>query len=322
VTAGNSGSPLRVAVIGVGYLGRFHAQKYLALPDVKLIGVSDLEADAGREFARSCGVDFFEDPRSLLGRVDAVSIATSTPAHYDIAKLFLEHGVHCFVEKPLTTTSAQGRDLTACAERAGLKLQVGHVERFNPALLSARDKLGAVQFIECHRLAPFKTRGADVDVVLDLMIHDLDVILSLINAKPSTVSAVGICVLTDNVDIANARIEFDSGAIANVTASRVSMTAQRKFRVFQRNQYLSIDFGNGEVQLVTHDSGSVAQPGSLKEERWNLEKGDALLAEVAAFVDSVRNNEPCVVGGRDGVAALELAESILADIRRRDLGRR
>jgi predicted dehydrogenase len=319
VTGATPASALRVAVIGVGYLGRIHAQKYLALQEAVLIGVSDSRVDAGREIAAACGVEFFEDPRSLLGRIDAVTIATSTPAHYELAKLFLQHGVHVFVEKPLTTTSAEARELTEYAERAGLKLQVGHVERFNPALLSARDKLGAVRFIECHRLAPFKARGADVDVVLDLMIHDLDVILSLIDGQPTTVSAVGICVLTDNVDIANARIEFDTGAIANVTASRVSMSAQRKFRVFQRNQYLSIDFGNGEVQLVTHEAGSPADPSSLKEQRWNLEKGDALLAEVTAFVKSVRNDEPCVVGGRDGVAALELAESILAEIKRREL---
>jgi len=318
VKAPASACALRVAVIGVGYLGRIHAQKYLEIPEVTLVGVSDNRVDTGREIAASCGVEFFEDPRALLGRIDAVTIATSTPAHYEIAKLFLQHDVHVFVEKPLTTTSAEAQELTAYAERTGLKLQVGHVERFNPALLSARDKLGAVRFIECHRLAPFKARGADVDVVLDLMIHDLDVILSLIDGQPTTVSAVGICVLTDNVDIANARIEFDTGAIANVTASRVSMSAQRKFRVFQRNQYLSIDFGNGEVQLVTHAAGSLADSSSLKEQRWNLEKGDALLAEVKAFVKSIRDDEPCVVGGRDGVAALRLAESILAEIKRRE----
>jgi predicted dehydrogenase len=313
-------APLRVAVVGVGYLGRIHAAKYLSLPDVSLIGVSDMRADPGREFAASCGVEFFDDPQSLLGHVDAVTVATSTPAHYEIAKLFLESGVHVFVEKPLTVTSAEARSLTELAERARLKLQVGHVERFNPALLAARDKLSDVSFIECHRLAPFKTRGADVDVVLDLMIHDLDVILSLIDGKPTSVSAVGICVLTDNVDIANARIEFDTGAIANVTASRVSTSAQRKFRVFQRNQYLSIDFGTGDIQLVTHEQGSAAEPGRLHEERWSLEKGDALKAEVAAFIDSVREDKPCIVPGRDGVAALELAETILARIAER--GRR
>jgi predicted dehydrogenase len=309
---------LKTAVVGVGYLGRIHAQKYLDLADVELVGVSDKRAEEGRAFAESCGVEFFDDPRDLLGHIDAVTIATSTPAHFELARLFLDNGIHAFVEKPLTTTSAAGRELTALAERAGLKLQVGHVERFNSALLSARDKLGTVRFIECHRLAPFQTRGTDVNVVLDLMIHDLDVILSLIEGKPVTVSAVGIPVLTDNIDIANARIEFDTGAVANVTASRVSMTAQRKFRVFQRNQYLSIDFGKGDVQLVTHAPGSADAPGDLDEQTWNLEKGDALLAEVAAFVSAVRNDEPCLVGGEDGVAALELAERILEDIERRE----
>ncbi|NIW24039.1 MAG: Gfo/Idh/MocA family oxidoreductase, partial [Gammaproteobacteria bacterium] len=278
----------------------------------------DKQAQEGRAFAESCGVEFFEEPQDLLGRIDAVTIATSTPAHFEIAKLFLDNGVHTFVEKPLTTTSAAGRELTALAERKGLKLQVGHVERFNSALLSARDKLGTVRFIECHRLAPFQIRGADVNVVLDLMIHDLDVILSLIDGAPETVSAVGIPVLTDTIDIANARIEFDTGAVANVTASRVSMAAQRKFRVFQRNQYLSIDFGKGDVQLVAHTPGSADEPGKLDEQTWSLEKGDALLAEVAAFVNAVRTDEPCLVGGADGVAALELAERILEDIERRE----
>ena len=317
MTSSSTDRRLRVAVIGVGYLGRIHAEKYLCLPSVELVGVCDSELDTGRAVATKCGVDFFQDFDQLLDRVDAVTIATSTPAHYEIAKRFLESGIHVFVEKPLTTTSAEAESLTAAADAAGLKLQVGHVERFNPALLSAKDRLGSVRFIECHRLAPFKPRSVDVNVVLDLMIHDLDVILSLIDSRPASVSAVGIRVLTDNVDIANARIEFDNGAVANVTASRVSMSAQRKFRVFQRNQYLSIDFGHGEVSLVTHDPG--APESGLSENRWSLAKGDALLAEIAAFVESIRNDTPCIVDGRDGVAALQLAEAISADIARRDL---
>jgi predicted dehydrogenase len=198
-----------------------------------------------------------------------------------------------------------------------LKLQVGHVERFNPALLSARESLTEVSFIECHRLAPFKPRGADVNVVLDLMIHDLDVMLSLVDAAPVSVSAVGITVLTETVDIANARIEFEGGAIANVTASRVSTSAQRKFRVFQRNQYVSIDFGEGEVQRVVSDGAWREGREPLKIERWNLDKGDALLAETASFVDAVLHDRPCAVPGRDGLAALQLAEAIIADIERR-----
>jgi predicted dehydrogenase len=221
------------------------------------------------------------------------------------------------VEKPMTTTSKEAQKLTVIAETNDLRLQVGHIERFNPALLSARKKLGKVQFIECHRLAPFKGRGADVDVVLDLMIHDLDVILSLVEGTPRSVSAVGISVLTNTADIANARIEFSNGAIANVTASRVSTSVQRKFRVFHEGQYLSIDFGEGELQLVVKAGKTDNVQDALKEERWSLEKGDALLAETQAFIDAIRNGGPCQVSGHDGVMALELAEKIILDMSKR-----
>jgi predicted dehydrogenase len=191
------------------------------------------------------------------------------------------------------------------------------VERFNPALLSAREGLTAVRFIECHRLAQFKGRGADVNVILDLMIHDLDVILSLVDAKPTAVSAVGIPVLTDDFDIANARIEFANHAIANVTASRASTSSQRKFRVWQPNQYVSIDFGAGEVRRVTRRGDPRDGQAALEEESWNLEKGDALLAETKSFVDAIVADKPCEVSGADGFAALELAETIVAEIERR-----
>lgn len=310
-------SRVRVAVIGAGYLGRYHAQKFADIAAAELVSVCDIDAEAGESLARECNTDYYADYRSLVDKIDAATIAASTSAHFEIAKFFLENGVHVLVEKPMTSTSAQGRELTSIADAGNMKLQVGHVERFNPALLSARDRLGSVQFIECHRLAPFKGRGADVNVVLDLMIHDLDVILSLVTGKPSLVSAVGISVLTDSVDIANARIEFDTGAIANVTASRVSTNTQRKFRVFQEHQYLSIDFGAGDVQLVTHAGKPDSEQPTLKEENWNLEKGDALAAEVTAFVTSIVEDLPCEVSGHDGVAALELAEDIIADIERR-----
>ncbi|HEX7080971.1 MAG TPA: Gfo/Idh/MocA family oxidoreductase [Gammaproteobacteria bacterium] len=309
-------SRLRVAVVGAGYLGRFHAEKYRAVPAADLVGVCDVDAAAGQSAAAALGTRFFADHRELAGLVDAVTIAATTSAHFELARFFLEQGVHVLVEKPMTRTAEEARVLTELAEARGLKLQVGHVERFNPALLSAREGLTAIDFIECHRLAPFKRRGADVNVVLDLMIHDLDVTLSLVGSKPCDVSAVGIGVLTDTVDIANARIEFESGAIANVTASRVSASAQRRFRVFQRNQYVSIDFGEGEVRrVITHAGRGDEDP--LKFERWSLDKGDALLAETEAFVDAILNDKACVVSGRDGVAALELAEAIIEDIDRR-----
>lgn len=311
---------LRAAVIGVGYLGRFHAEKYRALDVVELVGVCDLDAAAGQACAARLETQFFLDHRDLLGRVDAVTIAATTAAHFELARFFLEHGVHVLVEKPMTRTSAEGAVLTRLAEERGLKLQVGHVERFNPALLSAREGLTTVQFIECHRLALFKARGADVNVVLDLMIHDLDVILSLVDAEPIHVSAVGIPVLTDDVDIANARIEFANRAIANVTASRASTSAQRKFRVWLPNQYVSIDFGAGEVRRVTRRRDWREGETPLHEEAWSLDKGDALLAEVKSFVTSILQDRPCEVSGADGVAALHLAETILEAIARRRAG--
>jgi predicted dehydrogenase len=308
---------LRAAVVGVGYLGRFHAQKYRALDDVDLVGVCDLDAAAGRAVAESVATRYFSDHRELAGLVDAVTIAASTTAHFELAKFFLERDINVLVEKPMTRTSREAAELTQLAARRGLKLQVGHVERFNPALLSAREGLTAVRFIECHRLAPFKGRGADVNVILDLMIHDLDVILSLVGAKPVNVSAVGIPVLTDDVDIANARIEFANSAIANVTASRASTSAQRMVRVFQPNQYVAIDFGGGEVRRVTRTGAPNEGMAALKSESWNLEKGDALLAETRSFVDAIVADKPCEVSGEDGFAALALAEQIVAEIEKR-----
>ncbi|HJR70209.1 MAG TPA: Gfo/Idh/MocA family oxidoreductase [Gammaproteobacteria bacterium] len=310
-------SKLRTAIVGVGYLGRFHAQKHRALDSVELVAVCDKDAERCRTVAAEVGAGVCMDHRELVGKVDAVTIAATTAEHFTLARFFLEHGVHVLVEKPMTRTSSEAAVLTALAAARGLKLQVGHVERFNPALLAARETLTTVRFIECHRLAPFKGRGADVNVILDVMIHDLDVILSLVAAEPTNVSAVGIPVLMDDIDIANARIEFANGAVANVTSSRVSTTPQRRFRVFQPNQYVSIDFGNGEVRRVTKQGEWREGEPPLKEETWNLEKGDALLAETKAFVDAIVSDKPCVVSGADGVAALRLAEMIGADIARR-----
>jgi predicted dehydrogenase len=306
-----------VGVVGVGYLGRFHAQKYARNSRAELVGVSDIDDKAGRAVAAELGCEFFSDYRDLAPQVEAVSIAASTPAHFELARFFLEHGVNVLVEKPMTETSREAAQLNRLAEARDLKLQVGHIERFNPALLAAREGLDRPSFIECHRLAPFNARGTDVSVVLDLMIHDLDVILSLVDAAPARVSAIGIAALTQSVDVANARIEFVNGAIANVTASRASTKAERKFRVWQDQQYVSIDFGRGVVQKVRSRGSWKPGESPLDEESWNLEKGDALAAEIDAFLTAVQSGEDCVVSGRDGQAALELAELILADIEAR-----
>lgn len=308
---------IRCAVIGVGYLGRFHAQKYKMIPDAELVGVADANPERAKEIATELGVSAFLSPNDAIGKVDAVTIAASTQAHYELTKLFLSHGIHVNVEKPMTSTVDQAKELVELAKSKNLCLQVGHVERFNPALQAARAKLEMPLFIECHRLAPFKPRGVDVDVVLDLMIHDLDVILSLVKSPVKSISAVGAPVLTQLADIANARVEFESGTIANITSSRVSQSATRKFRVFQKSQYLSIDFGTGEVNLTTKTGEFEGDNLPLEFEAWSLEKGDALLAETQAFVRSVQTGESPVVSGEDGMVAIRLAEQIREDIYQR-----
>lgn len=310
-------SKVKCAVVGVGYLGRFHAQKYKAIEDAELIGVCDASFERAKEVANELGVLAFSDYRELKGRVDAVTIASTTRTHYEIAKFFLEAGVHVNVEKPMTVTIEEAEDLVRIARTKNLKLQVGHVERFNPALQSAQSKLQVPLFIECHRLAAFKPRGVDVDVVLDLMIHDLDVILSLVKSPVKSVSAVGAPVLTKFVDIANARVEFESGTVANVTASRVSQNATRKFRVFQHDQYLSIDFGTGELNLTTKKGEWKDDQIPLDFESWSLEKGDALLAETKAFVHSVKTGAPVVVSGEDGLVAMRVVMQVQKEIANR-----
>lgn len=310
---------LRCAVVGVGHLGRYHAQKYRMIPEAELVGVCDISETAARKVAEELEVPAFASPEELIGKVDAVTVAASTPAHYGLCKLFLENGIHVLVEKPITSNSREAAELCDIAERTGLRLQVGHVERFNPAFRAAQAKLHDPLFIEVHRLSPFTMRSTDVDVVLDLMIHDLDVILSLVRSKPEKVSAVGAPVLTRHLDIANARIEFESGAVVNVTASRVSQQAQRKFRVFQRDKYLSIDFLSGEVHLFTKTGEWAGNNIPIAYEKHTTEKGDALLEETREFVQSVIENRPSTLGvsGHDGLEALRLAEDIIRDARRR-----
>lgn len=305
---------MRAAVVGVGHLGRFHAQKYPLIDGVQLTGVFDANYERAKEVAAELGVSAFKSLVEVIENADAVTVASSTESHFEIAKALLKAGVHCLVEKPLTVRVAEARELCELAESKGLCLQVGHVERFNPALLSVREKLKDPLFIQCDRLAPFKPRSVGVDVVLDLMIHDLDVILSLVKSDWVDVKAVGTPVLTGLNDIANARIEFASGAVANVTSSRVSQKTQRKFRVFQSDQYLSIDFGSGEVNLLTKTGELTEDEIPIEMDAWSLEKGDALLLETEAFVRSVRGEQAVTVSGRDGLRALLLAETVLKEI--------
>ncbi len=303
---------IRAAVIGVGYLGKFHAEKYNTSDLSDLVAVCDSNENQGGEIAKNLNTKYVSDYKKLVEEVDVVTIASTTSSHFEIAKFFLENNIHVHVEKPMTTTSQEAQVLCDLAHKNKLKLQVGHVERFNPALVKAQENLKKPLFIECHRLAPFNLRGADVNVVLDLMIHDLDVILSLVKSPVKEIKATGTSVLTKQFDIANARVEFESGAVANITASRVSQMAQRKFRVFQNNQYLSIDFGSGEVQLFTKTGDLVDEKKlPIEKQEWNLEKSDALFVETESFLNSVINDKDCLVSGEDGLKALKLAENII-----------
>ncbi len=299
---------LRTAVIGVGYLGRFHAQKYAVLPESRLVAVVDAQADARDRVAAELGCRAVADYRDLFGEVDAVSIATPTPLHFPIARDCLERGIHVLVEKPVTETPEQARTLIETSARHGRVLQVGHLERFNAAILALEGTLGRPRFIESHRLAPFKERGTDVNVVLDLMIHDIDLIQSLVGAPIESIDAVGASVFSAGLDIANARIRYANGCVANTTASRVSMKMERKLRLFQDDAYVSIDLQQKVLTIVRKPpEAAAAQPGQVIIEERNYEQGDALKLEITAFLRAIREGRPPVVSGEDGLRALETA---------------
>jgi predicted dehydrogenase len=309
---------LRAAVVGVGYLGRFHAEKYAAHPEADLVAVVDLDRERAAAVGGALGVPVLTDHRALRGRVDCASIVVPTQQHHAVAGDLVAAGIDVLVEKPLTMTIEQGKQLVEAAACAGRVLQVGHLERFNPAIRALDGLLTQPRFIECHRLAPFTDRGTDVDVVLDLMIHDLDVIMSIVGSNVHAVEAVGVPVLTPSVDIANARLRFDNGCIANVTASRVSAKRERKLRVFQPDAYFSVDYGKRRVQIFRREPSADGQPSLTAEER-QVEESDALAAEIDAFLRAVRARETPPVTGWDGLRALEVAhvirESLAAEVR-------
>jgi predicted dehydrogenase len=300
---------MRTAVVGVGYLGRFHAEKYAAHPEAQLVAVVDVDGRRAHEIARALGVEAVTDHRALIGRVDCASIAVPTNAHFAVARDLLEGGVDVLVEKPVTTTVDEAKALVELAVRGGRVLQVGHLERFNPAVLALEGIVTQPRFIECHRLAPFTDRGTDVDVVLDLMIHDLDVILSMVQSPLRAVEAVGVPVLTTSVDIANARLRFANGCIANVTASRVSLKRERKLRIFQADAYVAVDYGERRVRICRREPDADGQTALVLEER-EVPEGDALELEIDAFLRAVRDREPPPVSGWDGLRALEVAHVI------------
>jgi predicted dehydrogenase len=309
-------SKLRAAVVGVGYFGSRHVDKWAALDDVELAFVVDTDAALARKVARKAGAEVAVDPAQIAGKVDVASVAVPTEHHFAVASQLLDAGIHVLVEKPLTRTLEEADRLVAAAEARGLELRVGHLERFNPALVAVRDRIVRPRFMECHRLAPFKPRSTDVDVVLDLMIHDIDIILSLVGAEVAEVRASGVPVLTGSVDIANARIEFADGCVANVTASRVSTKSMRKLRVFQPDTYVSIDFEARECAVARKLPGETRDGmPKIDHELKRFAQGDSLEAELRAFVDAVRGRARPGATGREGRRALDLALAVSHRIR-------
>jgi predicted dehydrogenase len=309
---------LRVGVIGVGYLGRLHAQKLASFDDVALVGVCDADRERGERVAEEFGTSFRGGSRELLREIDAVSIAVPTTAHFRVAMEAMRAGVHVLLEKPIAATVREGRALVREAEARRLVFQIGHLERFNSAVLSATSVLKEPRFVECHRLGPFGARGTDVDVVLDLMIHDIDLILSFVRSPVDRISAVGVPVISPNIDIANARLSFANGCVANLTASRVSARKQRKIRIFQEDAYVSMDFVANSIQIFrrTFPQGPRGMP-EITGELLETEKGDALRDEIRSFVDCARTGARPRVSGADGLAALEVGFRILRKMRRR-----
>ncbi|MGL5741226.1 MAG: Gfo/Idh/MocA family oxidoreductase [Legionella sp.] len=301
----------RCAVIGVGYLGRFHAQKYQLLPNTELVAVCDLNQDALETVSKELEVPGYSYYRDLFHQVDAVSIAATTSKHFDIAKSFLEQGIHVLIEKPITETVAQAKELIELAKKHQVKLQVGHLERFNSARLALDHYLGTPLFIDAERLAPFKPRSADVNVVLDLMIHDIDLIQNMVKSPIVSILAKGAPVLTSSIDIANARITFANHCVANITASRISFKVERKTRIFQEDAYLSIDYQNPKISVFKKGVGEMF-PGisDIVQEQKECERGDALLEEIKAFIKCIEEDSIPAVTGEDGLHALETAEQI------------
>jgi len=307
---------LKVGVIGVGYLGKFHARKYADLDSVELVGVADTDPLKSENVAGECGCLAFSDYRELLGLVDAVSIAVPTIYHFAVASNCIAAGVDLLLEKPMTETLDEADELIRLAAEKELILQIGQLERFNPAVQAIEPFLTTPAFIESNRIATFKNRGVDVDVVLDLMIHDIDIILNIIKSPLKTIHTVGAPVVTGTTDIANARLMFENGATANVTVSRISMSNKRKMRIFQPGSYITVDFGNRKVMTVklSDDLMASGMPKPDIETR-TFTDGDSLRGEIVSFVHHVRERTKPAVSGEEGRRALAVALQVIEQIK-------
>ena len=306
-------TPIPIGVVGVGFQGRRHAQKLHALEKAELVAVVDTDADCLRSVTGELGVEGSLDHRDLVGRVSAAVVATPTSTHFDIARDLLRAGIHVLVEKPMAARIDEARKLVEIADRRGLVLQVGHLERFNPVIVAMAGYVTEPQFIESNRIAPFKPRGLDVSVVLDLMIHDIDLIHSFVRSPIAHVDAVGRSVFTDNTDVANARITFASGCVANVTSSRISLKTERTLRIFQPHTYLSGDLQQLTLaHFATKGNAPVAGPEDVQTEKTSFANVDALMEQARAFLRSVAGGPEPVASGRVALDTLETATEIIS----------
>jgi len=322
-------SKLKVGVIGTGHLGKLHTKMFKSIENCELIGIYDSNLDQAKAVSEEFGVPSVTSLEDLLSKVDAASIAATTTAHYELAKKCFEKGVHVFIEKPITATIKEAEELVEISEKKKLNLQVGHIERFNPALIAMEKYINDPKFIQTDRLAQFNPRGTDVAVVLDLMIHDIDIILSLVKSDVVEVQANGVAVVSDHLDIANARLQFENGAVANVTASRISQKKMRKMRIFQKDTYVALDFVTGvseAYRLLTPDAEVVPTQISFGEigvgekrkklvyEQPEQKEINALQYELQLFINSVINKTKPLVSGVDGLRALKVAQLIIQKI--------
>jgi predicted dehydrogenase len=316
---------LKVGIFGVGHLGKFHISNWKEIEGVKIIGFFDPNNDNANEVINTHGLKRFSDEEKLIEACDIIDVITPTDLHYEVCMMAIRKGKHVFVEKPLAHTLQEGKDLVNMVREAGVKMQVGHVERFNPAYLALKEMNLNPMFIEVHRLAQFNPRGTEVSVILDLMIHDIDIILSLVKSDVKSISASGVAVMTDTPDIANVRIEFNNGCVANLTSSRISMKKMRKVRLFQKDAYIGIDLLEKKTEIIKLKqpedvdafSFDIDTPNGKKTiaiANPSIEPLNAIKLELTSFVDAIVNNKPTVVSEIDGYLAMEVAHKILDKI--------
>jgi len=305
---------IKVAVIGVGYLGKFHAEKYKINKKADLVGVVDSNRERRTEVSKKLNVAQYSNYKEVLSKIDAVSIAVPTNLHFKIGKFFLENGKHVLLEKPFASTLAQAKTLGKIADNNEIILQIGHLERFNKAFLKLENIIQSPLFFECNRISPFKIRGTEVDVIMDLMIHDLDIILKLNKSNIKSIQAKGIKVLTNKADIANARITFENGCVCNLSSSRISEKIERKTRIFQKNAYFSIDYQINKLDTYTKTSDNKIQ--SIKRKSYQYKNNDSLKREIDSFINCIISKKLPIVSSKDGINALKYAMQISNKIKR------